>query len=285
MKKILIFLTIFGLIIGSVKLVTKVVNAVQTTLGATITGGSLTIDNTTAATANFASKSVLSINQTTTAKIGNTNADNIGIEVSDLRGTGVGWAATMTTTNLVTMGITKNLAGSNPSAVGFTGTYTGVNALLDGHGVYTVEITTGGSVGVAIFKWTDPTGVGTTNVTTGSSVSLSNGISVTFAPATYVIGDKWSIAVDALKYNFNTDKGLTVTPSTLYAVSGTTTGLTVGGETLFTGSGTTSAPLTILTAASDYGNGDYFIDLGLSQTIHPNAYVGNYTAVATLTVS
>jgi hypothetical protein len=285
MKKILICLTIFGLIIGSGKLVTKVVKAVETTLGATVTSGSLTIDNTTAVGATFDSIAVSTIEQVTNGVIGDTDAVNtVGIEVSDLRGTGVGWALTMTSTNLTTMGTAKTLAGTN-NTVGFSGVYTGVDALTNTSGHYTVEITTGGSVGIALFTWTDPSGTATTGVATASSVVLSNGVTVTFDPATYVMGDKWSVTVDALRYGYDTNKGLTVNPRYPYAASGVDDGMSAGISTLLTGTGVQSDPITVLTAPIDTGMGDYFIDLGLSQTVHPNAYAGSYTAVATLTVS
>lgn len=282
MKKLLFSLTVLGLIVASGGIVIK---AAETTLGETIAGGSLNLSNTTATSAIFEGKSVSASEQTTTANIGDTNATNtVGVEVSDLRGTGVGWAATMTSTNLVAQGAVKKLAGSN-STVGFTGAYTGVDAIYTNYGLYTVEITTGGAVGAALFTWTDPVGNTTPAVTTAADVSLSNGIHVTFDVATYVIGDKWSVAVDALRYSYDTTKGLTVTPSAIHAVSGVTTGMTTGSGTLLTGSGVTSDPVTILTAPGDTGLGDYFIDLGLSQTIHPNSYPGIYSATATLTVS
>lgn len=285
MKKIFIYLFILGLLVLVGGRIIKNVEAVDTILGATITGGSLTIGNTTATSATFESKTVSATEQTTTTNIGDTNSANtVGIEVSDLRGTGVGWAAVMTATNLVTQGTVTTLSGSN-NTVGFTGVYNGVGAIFNTSGLYTVEITTGGTVGAAIFTWTDPAGIATTSVTTASSVVLSNGVSATFAPATYIIGDKWSISVDALRYNYDTTKGLTVTPSAIYAVSGVTTGMTVGSATLLTGTGATSNAVTILTAATNGGMGDYFIDLGLSQTIHPNAYTGTYTSTVTLTVS
>jgi len=285
MKKILVLVAIMGLIISGGLMIVNKVKAAETILNATVTGGSLSLGNTTATSVDFETKSISTVEQTTTANIGDTAFDNtVGIEVTDLRGTGVGWAATMTTTNLVTQGVVKQLSGSN-ATVGFTGTYNGVNAVYTSSGLYIVEITTGGVVGVASFKWTDPSGVQTTDVTTAFNVVLNNGISVNFDPATYVIGDKWSLAVDALRYNYNTTKGLTVTPSDVYAASGVTTGMTQGTQTLFTGSGTTSNAVTILNAPSDTGLGDYFIDLELSQTIHPNTYAGAYSAVATFTVS
>jgi hypothetical protein len=283
MKKVLVLFIILGLIVLNSK--TKTVGAVDTALGVTINSGSLTIGNTTASSATFESKNISYLEQTTTAIIGDTNPTNsVGIEVSDSRGTGVGWAATMTSTNLVTQGVGKTLVGTN-DAVNFTGTYNGVGAIFTNFGFYTIEITTGGATGDAIFTWTNPAGIATTGVFTASVVPLSSGIIATFDPSAFTIGDKWSIAVDALRYNYNTIKGLTITPSALHVVSGSATGVTPGSSTLLTGSGATSNPVTILTAATDGGMGDYFLDLELSQDVHPNTYTGTYTATATITVS
>lgn len=280
MKKIFIFLLVLGLVLfGGVNLV-KIVRAADTTLGATITSGGLTLSNSTATSATFASKTVSASEQTTPTSIGDTNAANsVGIEISDLRGSGVGWAATMTSTNLTTKGSAMTLAGTN-LGVGFSGTYDGINAIYTTSGLFTVEITTGGTVGVAIFKWTDPLGVATTNVTTASTVSLSNNISVTFDPATYMIGDKWSVGVDVFPYT-----GLTVTPSTIYAESGTLDGVTAGGSGLLSGSGTTSDAKSIMTATAGNGTGIYWQDLNLDLNIHANSMSGDFGAVVVLTVS
>ena len=279
MKKIIFFLMLLGLIVLGGKEIIKTVEAVDTFLGATITGGSLVLSNSTATTATFESKSVSSNQQTTTTNIGDTDSANTtGIEISDLRGTGVGWAATMTATNLTTSGSVKKLAGNN-STVGFTGIYDGVPGVISGGSFFTVEITTGGSVGVALFSWTDPLGVATTNVMTSSSVSLSNGINVSFDPATYVVGDKWSVAVDVFPYT-----GLTVTPGAIFAEVGTLTGVTTGGSELLTGSGTTSDAKTIMTATVGNGTGTYWQDLDLNLNIHTNPLSGSFAGVVMLTV-
>lgn len=236
-----------------------------------------TIDNSTAVSATFTSKNVAIVGQTTSTVIGDTNSSNtIGVSVGDSGS--AGWSATMTSTNLTTMGSVRNMAGSN-STVGFTGVYDGVHGVVAG-GSFIVEITTGGSVGVAIFKWTDPSGVATTNVTTAASVALSNGVSVTFDPATYVIGDKWSVGVDVFPYT-----GLTITPSSIFAESGTLTGVTAGSMEILTGSGVTSDPKTIMTATNGNGTGTYWQDLNLDLNLHANPMSGNFGAIVVLTVS
>jgi len=235
------------------------------------------IDNSTATTANFATINVLSVGQTTTAVIGDSNNSNTaGIRVID--DIGAGWDATMAVTNLTIKNNAKTLFGNN-STVNFTGVYDGLHGVLAGGGTFTVEITTGGSVGAALFKWTDPSGVQTTNVTTGASVILSNGITANFNPATYIAGDKWSIGVDVLPYT-----GLTVTPSNIYAEVGTLDGLTVGGEETLIGSGITSNSKTIMTASSSNGIGTYWQDLNLRLNVHSRPLSGNFDGTVTLTI-
>ena len=188
-----------------------------------------------------------------------------------------GWTATMTSQHFITKATTRKLAGDN-STVDFTGTYDGLDGVLNPNGAFEVEITTGGAVGVAIFKWTDPAGNETAGVTAGSSVVLSNGISVTFAAATYVVGDKWSAAVDVFPYT-----GLTVTPGTITVVSGNT-GVTAGTAGALTGSSVTSDAKTVMTGNASDSTGTYQQDESLELTIHGNSLSGSFTATATLSV-
>ena len=281
MKKIILFSVLISALIGLISgLGTGVAKAVDTALDVTMTAGTLSIDNSTAASASFTGKTVSTSEQTATSTIGNaTHTDTTGIEVKDERGTGAGWSAVMAVTNLTTRATERTLAGSNDT-VTFTGTYDGLDGVLDPNGTFKVEITTGGDVGTAVFKWWDPAGTLTEDVTTASTVTLSNGISVNFASTTYAVGDSWSAGVDVFPYT-----SLTVTPSDIYANSGSLTGVTAGSSELMTGSEATSDPKTIMTAAVNDGFGDYFIDVDLSQIIHPNSLSGTYTSTATITVS
>lgn len=241
------------------------------------------LDITAPASATLTGKTVSTIAQTSSGVIGDSNYVNlIGVKVFN-DGT-VGWSAVMTVTHLTTRATQKTLAGSN-NTVTFSGTYDGLDGVLSPNGTFKVEITTGGAVGTAVFKWWDPAGNVTLTVTTAATVVLSNGISVNFAAATYVVGDSWSAGVDVFPYNYVTTKGLTATPSAIYANSGVTTGVTAGSAELMTGSTATSNSKTIMTAAVNNGFGDYFIDVNLSQTIHPNSLSGSYTSTATITVS
>ena len=241
------------------------------------------LDITAPTAATLTGKTVSITSQTSTGVIGDSNNANlVGVKVSD-DGT-AGWTAVMTSTHFTTRATTKKLAGNN-ATVDFTGTYDGLDGVIDPNGTFKVEITTGGAVGTAVFKWWDPAGNLTSTVTTATSVVLSNGITVNFDAATYAVDDSWSAGVDVFPYNYNTTKGLTATPSVIYANSGVTTGVTAGSAELMAGTGATSDAKTVMTATVNNGFGDYFIDMGLSQTIHPNSLSGSYTSTATITVS
>ena len=189
-----------------------------------------------------------------------------------------GWTATMTSTHFTTQATQKTLAGAN-NTVTFSGTYDGLDGVLDPNGTFKVEITTGGAVGTAVFQWWDPTGTLTSNITTAATVALSNGISVNFAAATYAVGDSWSAGVDVFPYT-----GLTVTPGTITVVSGNT-GVTAGAAEALTGTTATSNAKTIMTGAADNSTGTYQQDEGLGLNIHANSLSGSFTATTTFTVS
>jgi len=198
-----------------------------------------------------------------------------GVEVID-DGT-AGWTATITSTHFTRLAGHKVLAGSNDT-VAFIGTYDGLDLVLDPVGTFIVEVTTGGAVGTAVFKWDDPAGNQTTSVTTTASVALSNGISATFGAATYAVGDRWSAAVDVFSY-----AGLTVTPGTITVVSGDT-GVTAGSAESLTGSGVTSDAKTLMTGDAGDSTGTYRQDESLDLNIHANSLSGSFTATTTLTV-
>ncbi len=213
-------------------------------------------------------KTVSIASQTATGTISN-------VEVID-DGT-AGWSLTMTSTHLTSSSTVKDLSGSN-STVDFTGTYDGLDGVLDPNGTFIVEITTGGSVGTAVFKWDDPAGNQTTTVTTASSVTLSNGISATFAAATYVIGDKWSAGVDTFPYT-----GLTITPGSVTVVSGDG-GVTAGSAALLTGSGVTSDAKTLMIGDANDSSGTYRQNEDVELVIHANSLPETFRGDATLTI-
>jgi hypothetical protein len=60
--------------------------------------------------------------------------------------------------------------------------------------IYSVEITTGGASGTAVFKWKQDSGTYTSGVTTSATpLDLSNGVQVYFPTGTYVSGDVFII--------------------------------------------------------------------------------------------
>lgn len=188
-----------------------------------------------------------------------------------------GWSLTITSEHFTSTSTVNLLSGSN-STVNFTGRYDGLDGVLDPNGMFIVEITTGGAVGAAFFKWTDPAGNTLTGSTTASTVALSNGMSVQFAPATYVVGDKWSVSVDVFPYT-----GLTLTPSTITVVSGDTS-VTAGSAGALTGTGATSNVETLMTGASNDSSGTYRQNESLELEIHANSLEGSFTATAVLTI-
>ena len=238
------------------------------------------LEITSPASATLTGKTVSIDPQTSTGVIGDSDHTNaIGVKVADDRAGSPGWTATLTSTHLTTRATTKLLSGSN-NTVDFTGTYDGLHGVKDPTGTFKVEITTPGAVGTAVFKWWNPVGALTESVTTAASVSLSNGISVTFAAANYTEGDSWSAGVDVFPYT-----GLTVTPLDIYAESGSLTGVSKGSSETLSGTGATSDTKTIMTATAGNGTGIYWQDEDLSLSIHANSLSGNFTATATLTVS
>ena len=220
------------------------------------------------ATATLTGKTVASSLQSTTGTISS-------VEITE-DGT-AGWSVTLTSQHFTTIGAVTVLSGSN-STVDFVGTYDGLDGILDPIGTFIVEVTTGGAVGVAVFKWTDPAGNETTSVTTSSTVVLSNGVSATFAPATYAVGDKWSVGVDVFPY---TD--LTVTPSTITVVNGDT-GVTSGSSETLIGSGATSNAKTLMIGPSNDSTGTYQQDEDLDLQLRANSLLGSFTAQATITI-
>ena len=236
------------------------------------------LDITAPTAATLTGKTVSITSQTSTGVIGDSNNANlVGVKVSD-DGT-AGWTAVMTSTHFTTRATTKKLAGNN-ATVDFTGTYDGLDGVIDPNGTFKVEITAGGAVGTAVFKWWDPAGNLTSTVTTAASVVLSNGITVNFDAATYAVDDSWSAGVDVFPYT-----GLTVTPSAIYAESGSLTGVSAGSSEILSGTGATSNAKTIMTATADNGTGIYWQDEDLSLSVHANFLSGDFTATVTLTVS
>ncbi len=219
-------------------------------------------------TTSLSGKTISPFDQTATGTIS-------GVEVID-DGT-AGWSVTITFTHPTHLASTKLLSGSN-NTVTFSGTYNGTYGIIDPPGLYIVEITTGGAVGAAQFKWTAPDGTLTTGSSTASSLILGYGISVNFASTTYVVGDKWSVAVDVFPYT-----GLLITPDTVAVINGDT-GVSAGTAETLTGSGVSSDPKALMIGDSNNSTGTYQQNEDLELNVHANSLSGSFMATATLTV-
>ena len=202
----------------------------------------------------------------------------ISLNVINQRGTNAGWTVSMTSSNFTRMSDVKTLVGNN-STVDFIGTYDGLDGVIDPLGKFVVEITQAGTVGTAVFKWTDPLGNETMGVLTNTTVSLSNGVSVTFGNTNYVVGDKWIVLVDVLPYT-----GLTVDIQSISVNEGSSTGVTSGVSAVLSGTSVSSGPLTLMQASRFNGFGDYSQLLIFSLVVHGNILPGLFTASSTITI-
>ncbi|MBI3632232.1 MAG: hypothetical protein HY225_02185 [Candidatus Vogelbacteria bacterium] len=205
------------------------------------------------------------------------NAGLNPINVTDIRGISSPWSLTMAVTNLTTRGGVLKVAGDN-STLSSTGTYTGVVA-PDRSDKYVVEIQTGGTVGTATFKWTDPVGTVTQNVMTAASVLLSNGLSINFADAIYISGDKWVLPVDSIAYG--NLQMLPAGPTVNYGDSNVVS----GSDGTFSGSSATSNSRTIISSDPGGSQGSYTQNVELRQTVHANTLRGTFNGTIVLTLS
>lgn len=238
----------------------KTASAATTTVSQTVNAGTLGL--TSGASTSLSSVTI----DTSTAQ---TSTGNLGtVTVTDNRGSGVGWSVTATSTNFTKVNAAVKTAGSN-STVTSGGTYNNATG-----GTYTITINGGGASGVATFT---VSGLETqTTTTTGSNIAIgTRGVTATFASATYVIGDQWTIRVDTIPVT-----GLTHTPGSVTTISGSSTGVTAGSATTFA---STSDPATIMTASSGNGMGSYSNNPALSLTIPAATYANTYTATITET--
>ncbi len=207
----------------------------------------------------------------------NVTANISNIDVTNTRGIGAAWAITINVTNITQRGASTKIAGNN-NTVTFTGIYTGVSAPHT-YSKYIAEITSGGTVGIAVFKWTDPAGTETIDVLTNSSVNLNNGITINFNEATYEIGDKWLLRVDSIGYN-----NLTLNPGSIITNFGDTD-VVSGTSGTFGGSGITSGARTLMSATTGNGEGSYTQTPTLNQSVHANTLNGTFQGTITLTIS
>jgi hypothetical protein len=248
--------------------------ASDTTENLTLSAGSLSISSDASVT--LTGRTVTTSNQTSTG--------TVAVTASDLRGSGAGFTASVTATNINYTGSTVSTSGSTPTArMGFSGSYNGVVAPLNsnGGGRFRTEITTAGALdGTCKFKWLDPAGSLTSNVSCAATVSLSSGITATFT-GSQTLGDAVSLIVGSHTYTENT-----ATPASLAAVNtADTTGVALGSGSVFSGSGATSSANSALVAEAGAGLGSYTFNIGLSQTVRKNSVAGAHAGTLTLTIA
>lgn len=269
-KELIVSIVIMSIVAFMGGVITYQASAATTSVDLAISAGTLSLASS--ATVTLSGLTVSTSAATSTGSIAN-------VSVTDTRGSGAGWSAVITSEHFTSTSTVKLLSGGN-STVDFTGTYDGLDGILDPNGTFIVEITTGGAVGTAVFKWTDPAGNETITVTTASTVALSNGITAEFSTATYVVGDKWSVGVDVFLYT-----GFRIAPGSVTASSGSLTGVTAGSTEYLSGSSATSDAKTLVTAAVNSGFGDYDQAPTLDLQVHANSLSGTFKADATITVS
>lgn len=234
----------------------------STTITQQVNAGTLNLGSSASA-----SLSVVTVN----ALMSQNSTGNLGtMTVTDNRGSGVGWSATVTSSNFVYVNAAVKQTGSN-STVTSGGTYDNSTG-----GIYTITITTGGDVGNAKFSVSNLESA--VDQTTGTGVPIgTRGVTATFATATYQVGDSWTIRVDTIPVT-----NLKITPDTFAAVSGSSDGVSNGSEHTFSG---TSDPASIITASSGYGMGSYTDNPALVLTVPAATYANSYTATITETVN
>ncbi len=246
--------------------------AANTTENFTPTAGSLSVTSPETVTVSAVAVNIADTNPT---------AEFSPITTTDTRGTLVGWTTSMTSANVVKQLTAVAVSGTTPTdRIGFSGTYTGVvRHTTNSASRYRVEITTGGDVGTAVFKWLAPTDTETASITTAASVLLDSGISATFT-GTQVVGDAIALRVGLLRY---TD--LTMTPADLAATSGSLSGIALSGGAALTGAGATSGSKTIVVAEVGAGGGEFTNDIDVTSTWKKNGLSGLHSGLAVITTA
>lgn len=261
-------------IIATVVILTGFVNVVahhtQNTPTPSVLGTTTVSQTVNAGTLGLTSGSSVTLSAVTVnAAAAQNSTGNLGtVTVTDNRGSGAGWSVTATSTNFTAVNSAVKTVGSN-NTVTSGGTYANAAG-----GTYTITIGTGGSAGTANFTVSGLETQSTT--TTGSGVAIgTRGVTATFASATYVTGDSWTIRVDTIPVT-----GLTHTPGSVTTIAGSSTGVTAGTAVTFA---STSDPATIMTASSGKGLGSYSNNPALLLSIPATTYANTYTATITET--
>lgn len=239
-------------------------DAATTTVSQTVNAGTLNISPQASA-----SLSTVTVN----AAASQNSAGDLGtVTVTDNRGSGVGWSATAASSDFTFVNAAVKTSGSNNTFTrDSSSTYNTSTA-----GTYTITITTGGTVGAAKFSVAGLESA--SDQTTGASVAIgTSGVTGTFASATYVIGDSWTIRIDTIPVT-----NLLFTPNTFTTIAGSSTGVSNGSAHTFT---TTSDATAIMTATTGNGMGSYSDNPALQLTVPAAAYANSYTATITETVN
>lgn len=191
------------------------------------------------------------------------------VQVTDRRGTLVGWNATATCSNFIRVNAAVRTSGSN-NTVTSGGTYNNATG-----GTYTITITTGGTLANARYSVSGLESA--TNQVPGTNVAIgTRGVTATFTAATYVVGNSWTIRVDTIPVT-----NLTVNPGSVTLVEGPTNDAVAGSVDTFTG---TSDPIVLMSAPATDGSGIFSVTPALSLNIPIGSYANTYTATVTETV-
>ncbi len=207
--------------------------------------------------------------------------------IEDSRGTGAGWTLSAGMQNLTfTKPIQAKAGNTSPLITLNTNSrYDGTCGVTSPNTIYTITITTGGSVGTAQYSVTN--GCAGENLQTNVITATTNnpvgskGLIVDFPAGSYVINNAWTIVVDVFPYT-----GVTITPQTpTEAVGGSgLDGLTVGTAGIFAGTSTVSNSRIMLSAGLDKGMGSYYQNINLDLSVHANSYAGTYAGTIIFTI-
>ena len=238
--------------------------AASTNVNQTINPGQLTL----AAPAS-ASLSPVTVNisqpQTSSGSLGT-------VSVTDGRGTGAGWAVTATASSFARIGSAVRTSGSSGGGnFSSGGTYSGSTG-----GTYTVTITAGGPMGFAKFAVTGLESQTDTTATASASIG-TRGVTGNFTSGMFSVGDQWTVTIDTLPVT-----GLTIAPSVVAIVAGAAAGVSSGQSRAFASD---TDPMTLMSASSGSGMGQYSVTPTLSLTIPAGSKSGSYTATITQTLN
>lgn len=232
----------------------------------------ITTQELTSSTLSIGSQPTASLSTATVNSTASQNTTgNLGtVTITDDRGSGAGWSTTATASHFTAINAAVMTSGAN-NTVTSGGSYDNASG-----GIYTITIDGAGDTGVATFT---VSGLETASTTvTGTDIAIgTHGVTATFASASYEVGDQWTIRVDIIPVT-----GLTMTPSVVTTIAGSSTGVTAGSQHTFSD---TTDPTTIMSASSNNGMGSYSNNPALELIIPANSYANTYSATIIETVN